>query len=140
MRLSILIMGFLLIVSTPATSSASVIHVGIPLHSVNPFIASDVFSITVVEHIFESFVECDERGEPRPLLADWKVSEDGRVYTFRISKGVRFHDGSVQDSKAVKMNFDFLMKMDPRDLESRAFAGHPFLIDTPAVRLMVSRK
>ncbi|MDP2952689.1 MAG: ABC transporter substrate-binding protein, partial [Chloroflexota bacterium] len=42
-----------------------------------------------------------------PDLAErWEVSPDGKVYTFYIRKGVKFHDGKPATSADVKANFD----------------------------------
>jgi peptide/nickel transport system substrate-binding protein len=45
--------------------------------------------------------------EIAPALAErWEISDDGRVYTFDLRKGVRFQDGTPFDAAAVKFNFD----------------------------------
>ncbi len=42
-----------------------------------------------------------------PGLAErWDISPDGKVYTFYLRKGVKFHDGSDFTSEAVKINYD----------------------------------
>jgi ABC-type transport system substrate-binding protein len=38
------------------------------------------------------------------------VQEDGRVYGFRLHRGVRFHDGTACDAEAVKWNFTHVME------------------------------
>lgn len=40
------------------------------------------------------------------LAKSWSASPDGKEYTFDIRKGVKFHDGSTLDAKAVKYSFD----------------------------------
>jgi ABC-type transport system substrate-binding protein len=45
--------------------------------------------------LFEGLMELNREGELAPRLAeDWpEISEDGRVYTFRIRQGVKWHNG-----------------------------------------------
>ncbi|WP_116132708.1 ABC transporter substrate-binding protein [Tropicimonas sp. IMCC34043] len=48
--------------------------------------------------------------EPEPALATgWDVSEDGKVYTFHLRDGVKFHDGTPFNAEAVKFNFDRML-------------------------------
>jgi peptide/nickel transport system substrate-binding protein len=43
----------------------------------------------------------------KPVLAEsWQISPDGKVYTFKLRSGVKFHDGTVLDAEAVKWNFE----------------------------------
>lgn len=46
-------------------------------------------------NIYDSLVMVDSNGKIVPLLAeDWEKSEDSLSYTFKLKKGVKFHDGS----------------------------------------------
>jgi peptide/nickel transport system substrate-binding protein len=40
------------------------------------------------------------------LAKDWKVSDDGKTYTFYLRDDVTFHDGTPFNAEAVKFNFD----------------------------------
>ncbi|WP_373986847.1 ABC transporter substrate-binding protein [Duganella sp. BuS-21] len=54
--------------------------------------------------VFDNLVYLDTAGEPTPWLArSWKVSPDGRVYTFVLRRDVTFSDGTRFDAEAVRI-------------------------------------
>lgn len=54
-------------------------------------------ALALFRQVFETLVEYgDHPGEIEPgLAAGWSVSRDGLAWTFRLRRGVRFHDGSL---------------------------------------------
>lgn len=58
----------------------------------------------------EGLVIFDSNMKIKPLLAEsWKV-EDGKIYTFQLRKGIKFHDGTPFNAQAVKNAFKTYLK------------------------------
>src|SRR5947209_17566821 len=58
-------------------------------------------------NIFETLTKINEDGSTSPLLAEsWTASPDLKTYTFKLRKGVKFHNGEPFDSAAVKFSFE----------------------------------
>ena len=55
----------------------------------------------------ENLVRFSAKMQLEPALAEsWVASKDGLAWTFKLRKGVKFHDGTSFDAKAVKYFFD----------------------------------
>ncbi|HET6948218.1 MAG TPA: ABC transporter substrate-binding protein [bacterium] len=58
---------------------------------------------------YNLLVKFDPQGYPKvvPDLAEsWSISPDGRTYTFKIRRGVRFHDGSLLTSRDIQATYE----------------------------------
>ena len=62
------------------------------------------------EMLYETLIDITADGFKPCLAESWTISEDGKVYTFKIRKGVTFHDGTVCDAFAIKANFDAILE------------------------------
>jgi peptide/nickel transport system substrate-binding protein len=71
-------------------------------------LVSDGESIRVITQIFETLVGLKAgTTEVEPVLAEsYEVNDEATVFTFKIREGVKFHDGTDLDGKAVCFNFD----------------------------------
>lgn len=55
----------------------------------------------------ENLIQQDVKGVFGPMLAEsWEYAADRKSITFKLRKGVRFHDGTEFDAAAVKFNLD----------------------------------
>ena len=82
----------------------------------------------VAGNLFNSLVTIDKDMNYLPDLAEsWEVQNNGKVYVFRLHKGVKFHDGADFDAAAVAWNFERIM-----DAEEKAFV-RPFFDIVEAV-------
>src|SRR5262249_20568301 len=83
------------------------VAVGVDLDTVDPVQMTTTTVANMVDYVAETLTALAPDGKVGPWLAEsWTVSPDGLVYTFKLRKGVVFHDGTPFDAKAVKWNFD----------------------------------
>ena len=47
------------------------------------------------------------------LAESWTISKDGRTYTLKLHRGVKFHDGSEMTSRDVKASYDKIISPPP---------------------------
>ena len=83
----------------------------ISLHQDPPKLDPSMSTAFVDRHVFQSLfdklVDIDEKGKIIPMLAEgWEISADGKTYTLKLRKDVKFHDGSSFDAQAVLFNFE----------------------------------
>lgn len=61
----------------------------------------------VYANIFEGLTRIGPKGDVLPALAEnWTLSDDGKAYTFKLHKDVKFHDGTSFDAEDVKFSLD----------------------------------
>ncbi len=64
-------------------------------------------------NIFEGITRIGPDGAVQPGLAEsWEISDDGKVYTFKLRTGVKFHDGADFSADDVKFSIDRAMAED----------------------------
>ena len=92
----------------------------------DPHRMTGTIGLRIVDAIFDPLVREDMSKETsaapdiKPALAEsWKVSPDGKTYSFTIRKAT-FQDGSPVDAAAVKKNFDRLMDKSSPVYDERA--------------------
>ncbi|MEW6638501.1 MAG: ABC transporter substrate-binding protein, partial [Actinomycetota bacterium] len=77
--------------------------------TLDPIHATDGESLIVTRQIFDGLLDFKpETTEPTPSLAAElpEPEQDGRVYTFPLREGVKFHDGEPFNAEAVVFNFE----------------------------------
>src|SRR5258707_8662037 len=69
----------------------------------------------VAGNIFEGLLRYSPKLEPLPGLAEsWTVSDDAKVYTFKLKPGVTWHDGKPFTSADVLFSIEMLKQTHAR--------------------------
>ncbi len=79
----------------------------------DPYDANDTLSQAMAKSFYEGLFGFDKDMKLIPVLAEgYDVSKDGLVYTIRLRKGVKFHDGTDFKADAVKVNLERVLNPD----------------------------
>jgi len=111
--LALAVASIMMVTNTPysyAVTPPDAIVIGMEAEPPNldPAQYSGLHSARAIRRMFEGLTrQKEESTEVEPSLAkSWEISSDGRVYTFKLREGVRFHDGTPLDAAAVKYSLD----------------------------------
>ena len=78
----------------------------------------------VLYNVFETLTKINPDGSVSPLLAEsWEVSPDLKTYTFRLRRGVAFHNGAPCNAAAVKFSFERAGGDKSTNKDKRTFAN-----------------
>ena len=93
-----------------AGGTTSRISIGIPQDiedSLDPHKAVAAGTEEILFNLYEGLVKPDSEGNMVDALAEsHTVEEEGKVYTFRLRDGVKFHDGSLVTAEDVKYSLE----------------------------------
>lgn len=85
--------------------------------------ASSIAEVTLY-NIYETLTKINPDGSVTPLLAEsWEVSPDLTTYTFKLRKGVKFHNGEPFNANTVKFAFDRAGAEKSTNKDKRTFAN-----------------
>ena len=109
-RLAVVLAALLLAAPTTAQVGREAVVIGMEAEppGLDPGQALGLHTLRVTHQLFETLVTTpDDSTEVVPGLAEsWTTSADGLAWTFKLRRGVRFHDGTPLDAAAVKFTFD----------------------------------
>ncbi|AOT71623.1 nickel ABC transporter substrate-binding protein [Geosporobacter ferrireducens] len=77
------------------------------IRNINPHLYSG--EMAAQNMIFESLVINTADGVKPWLAESWTLSDDGKVYTFKLRQDVKFTDGEAFNAEAAKLNIDAVM-------------------------------
>ena len=115
------------LLSLPALAARTDLVIGIPLEPphLDPTAgAAAAIDEVLYANVFEGLTHIGPAGEVLPGLAEsWTISEDGKVYTFKLRSGVKFHDGTDFDAGDVKFSLDRARAEDSVNAQKILFAA-----------------
>ena len=87
----------------------------------------------IFETMYDSLVTLDENVTMQPMLAtEWSVSEDGKVWTFKLRDDAKFWDGTPLTAKDVKYTFE-RMQEDAYNIGNTNYLNTQFGFDKAVV-------
>lgn len=115
-----------------APKTAITVGMAIEPAGLDPTIAAPVAIGQVTwQNIFEGLTTIDKAGKIQPQLAEsWQISGDGKIYTFKLRQGVKFHNGAAFDSSVAKFSLDRARGADSVNPQKRYFTSID-TIETP---------
>jgi glutathione transport system substrate-binding protein len=97
-----------LIAAAPAFAAKDVVFaVASTFTTTDPYDANDTLSQAMAKSFYEGLFGFDKDMKLVPVLAEsYTVSPDGLVYTIKLKRGIKFHDGTDFKADAVKVCLD----------------------------------
>jgi peptide/nickel transport system substrate-binding protein len=82
--------------------------------TLDPYVSSSAVELEVIHHLFEALVTIGEKYETKPMVAEgWQITDDAKTFTFKLRRGIRFHDGSTLTSADVLASFERYRRISP---------------------------
>ena len=105
---SVLAFALAVLSAGPAFAAKDVVFaVASQFTTTDPYDANDTLSQAMAKSFYEGLYGFDKDMKLIPVLAEsYEVSKDGLVYTIKLKKGIKFHDGTDFKADAVKVCLD----------------------------------
>jgi len=98
---------------TPKRGGTLVVGMSQDLPGLDPHPSTSTITYQVLSLVYQGLVDFDRDLKIRPVLAEsWKVSPNGKEWTFALRKGVKFHNGRPLTAGDVKFSLDRIL--DPK--------------------------
>lgn len=79
--------------------------------NLNPLLNTNETNMQMLRLVFESLTECDDTQKAQPLLAEsYSVSSDGLVWTVKLKKDIKWHDGTDLTADDVLYTYNYVME------------------------------
>ncbi len=86
--------------------------------------AASAIAEIVLYNLLETLTKIGPDGQVRPLLAEsWSLAGDQKTYTFKLRRGLKFHNGEPFNAAAVKFSFERAATDASSNKDKRLFAS-----------------
>ena len=110
-----------------------------PAPGLDPTMASAAAIGEIVHYnVLEGLTKINMDGSITPLLAEsWAIDPDGKSYTFKLRRGVKFSDGEAFDASDVKFSFERAAAPGSTNKAKKAVFDNISRIDTPDAHTVI---
>lgn len=78
----------------------------------------------IIINVFDMLTWVTPEGKVTPdLAASWKISADGKDYTFQLKKNVKFHDGTPFNAASVVANISYITDKSTQSISALTLLG-----------------
>jgi len=126
---------------TPKRGGKLVVAMSQDLPGLDPHPSTSTITYQVLSLVYQGLVDFDRDLKIKPVLAEsWKVSPDGKQWTFALRKGVKFHNGRTLVANDVKFSIERILdpKTAARGKGSLGMIESVQVVDPQTVRIHLS--
>jgi ABC-type transport system substrate-binding protein len=127
---------------TPKRGGTLVVGMSQDLPGLDPHPSTSTITYQVLSLVYQGLVDFDRDLKIRPVLAEsWKVSPNGKEWTFTLRKGVKFHNGRPLTAGDVKFSLDRILdpKTAARGKGALSLIESVQVVDPQTVRVHLTR-
>jgi peptide/nickel transport system substrate-binding protein len=127
---------------TPKRGGTLVVGLSQDLPGLDPHPSTSTITYQVLSLVYQGLVDFDRDLKIKPVLAEsWTTSADGKTWTFKLRKGVKFHNGRPLTAADVKFSLDRILdpKTAARGKGSLGIIESVQVVDPQTVRVHLTR-
>ncbi len=142
--ISLLFSVILLPSLSPVNADNSTLRIALPSppQTLNIWSGTSTWTITILNLIYEPLAVISPESKFIPWLAEsWQTSPDGRVWTIKLRKGIKWQDGLPLTAEDVKFTFDYFKKdaTARRGHYDMEYLDHVEILDNYTLRLYLTK-
>jgi peptide/nickel transport system substrate-binding protein len=137
-----LLLPFPAAAQSPKKGGTLVVGMGQDLPGLDPHPSTSTITYQVLSLVYQGLVDFDRDLKIKPILAEsWTTSADGRTWTFKLRKNVKFHNGRALAATDVKFSIDRILdpKTAARGKGSISIIESVQVVDPQTVRIHLAR-